>query len=119
MEPASIITVVEDESFKIFILDNPTRFSTPERLLMLAVLERAYRDLSPIVDPNTRRQAIRWFQASLTCLEVKQDCRYTFTQIAEMMEFGIKEINFILEKVAEAEYYENQRVQKIKKENLN
>lgn len=72
----------------------------PERTLMAAVLDRAYRDLYAVVEAEVRRTAITWFLADKS--RFKEDFSFfTFAQVAEALELSSKETAF-LEKAARA-----------------
>lgn len=120
MQTASINRGMGDSKYKLFLENGDAPPTLPERGLMLAVLERACRDLSQRVEPFERRDAIRWFNAYFTGQVIEDsDCRYTFCQVIEVLGFGALELQFLAQKVKDAEDFEKERIKKLKIEALN
>lgn len=81
---------------------------TPERLLLLAIVERAMGDLSTIVSADIRRDAIAWFKG---LRKINDDCAFSFKYIADSLEFTDSEMSYIYQQVSEAIKREELRVQ--------
>lgn len=82
----------------------------PERCLLLAIIDRALKDLRPEMQPHTRHLAIAWFEyvpmqekkKKYKKVEEPPDERFTFLEIAELLEFSAKELRYIERKCAYA-----------------
>lgn len=74
---------------------------TPEKRLILAVLERAIRDLAPEATSFVRRNAISWFRADHTVLEYQE--KFTYEFVKEALELSASQIKKIESKVHEAD----------------
>lgn len=72
------------------------------RCLMLAVLDRALRDLHPKCAHKDRVEALAWF--SYKGEPRPNDLRFTFKQIVDFLEFSAAECAYIATKVEAATY---------------
>lgn len=74
---------------------------TPERALLAAVLERAWRDLDKRQPREQRRHAIAWFLSKE--MDVKRETTgFSFCSIVDLLQLGANELNHLLEGVAKA-----------------
>lgn len=78
----------------------------PERLLMLAIVERATRDLETHVERYYRKTAIKWFRDGFKGKNISREGYISFVQCLEVLEFNQKELDFLKNKVHEAEQFE-------------
>lgn len=92
----------------LYLDEAEPRHNVPERNLLIAVIERACRDLLPCVDKHIRNEAINWFNPTETP-EIKNPLKYTFNELVTELEFGAKELQDIKTKVDEAIKYEELR----------
>lgn len=67
------------------------------RCLMLAVLDRALRDLHPQATHIDRSHAIAWL--TFEGEPPRDDCRFTYNQIAELLDFSAADRAYIQRKV--------------------
>lgn len=88
----------------------PSRY-VPEKGLLAAILERAFRDLEANVDVHHRVDAIRWFQGRRIHSR-RYTTTFTFEQIANVLELSAYQIEYIMCKVSQAD---DKSVQKRKK----
>jgi len=89
--------------------DNPCH-NLPERNFLLAILERACRDLLPCADKHVRNETINWFTVNGNCVK-KDPLKFTFNDIILELGFGIKELEYFESMVQEAIQYEELRYQ--------
>lgn len=75
---------------------------TPEQVLLLAVIERANRDLDVVCDPQNRRDAIRWFLC-------KSKCVYSFKYCGFYVNLTSCQIKELIRRAYEASKYEGER----------
>lgn len=74
----------------------------PERTLLAAVLERAFRDLDwTLVNQENTREALAWFQELSNC----EDQIFTFKFISETLELTSQELLVIRKKVKRTEEF--------------
>lgn len=86
---------------------DPISFHTqPEKLLMLAILERATRDLESHIERYYRKNAITWFRLGLQGDKYTDDVSFSFLQCVEALDLGLKEIQYLEQKVKDAEEFE-------------
>lgn len=83
----------------------------PERTLLLAMLERSFRDLSPSAAHDDRKEAILWFRPLKPPPPIK--VRFTFEKTIEILGLEGKFIAFLMHAVDRAEEYEKQRIREI------
>lgn len=93
----------------------PTR-SYPERVLLLAMLDRAICDLRPMSAPLDRKSALSWFEAGPLR---SPDVRFTFRQVAEYLDLSASQLKYIETKVKAARKEEDLRVSEALEKNLN
>lgn len=97
----------------------------PERGLLAAVLERAFRDLEPIVEEHVRREAVAWF---LTKPPKDLDLSYPskniddpnyvfgFHYIFEYLGLTSTHMKYIMEKVRLSEKHHEERIATLKEQ---
>lgn len=78
----------------------------PERTLLWAVLEMAFRDLSERASQQNRRTAIAWFRSRPINKTKLQDPRYTFSETIEYLDLGERELRPIMARLYRAERYD-------------
>ena len=71
-----------------------------ERVLLAAILEQSFRDLSFHNPIDIKIKAIRWFMSET---DYDGDLRFTFTQIVEELELSASQLKIIWNKVALAQ----------------
>ncbi len=82
------------------------------RGLIVAVLERSFRDLSPDVCAQHRREAIAWFRSKPP--KSNREKQFLFQSdipywyCLEVLELSGPQVTFLNEKIAEAEEYQRQ-----------
>ncbi len=74
----------------------------PERLLLVAALHRACRDLGADASRIARANAIAWFNCPPIPAKEKR-CLFSFVEICDILEFSAKEVAHIQSKVHLAE----------------
>lgn len=87
----------------------------PELALLAGVLERAFRDLNETVAQHERRGAIAWFKG---CDKDTEFPEFTFKEIVSYLGLSVKQINYILSKVDEAEKRDQNEKDKLKEKRL-
>lgn len=97
MTPSSSLARLEDDEVCLPYI--------PERGLLAAVLERAFRDLNPEIDRVYRRTAISWFKASMLPKgrRGRNEGLIPFWYIAQTLGLGEMELRVLLKKVEAAE----------------
>jgi len=89
---------------------------TPEQCLLLAILERAVRDLERNVEPEIRRRTVSWFLLKWkhrpTGYRIKR-LHWTFQDICDILEFSTIQIDHLRQKAYEAsiEIYQKKDIQ--------
>lgn len=104
---AAYATIRIDES----AFDAPT---SPEKLLMLAIIERALRDLQEYVEPCFRRNAITWFEDVSISLH---DYGFTFGYCVQTLELSKSQLDFINKRLCKARQFETVRCEEAKSVN--
>ena len=80
--------------------EEPSYPNIPERHLLAAILERAYRDaLSSTIETHLIREAIAWF---LTPTTYPLELGFTFEQVAEELKLTARRMSFLMDNVKEA-----------------
>lgn len=72
----------------------------PEKFLLAALLERAFRDLYTVVDAKDRRDAINWFRATK---EVSSKSNFTFKDVIESLNLKQQDVAYLEMCVSQAE----------------
>ena len=70
-------------------------FTTPEKCMVAAVLERAVRDLTPIHQSQVRKRACKWILAKRI---LEKTTRFTFLQCADILDLTEYQIRLLQEK---------------------
>lgn len=77
---------------------------TPEQHLLLAILERAVRDLERNVEPEIRRRTVSWFllkwKRRPTGYRIKR-LHWTFQDICDILEFSTIQVDHLRQKAYE------------------
>jgi hypothetical protein len=101
------VTMFYDSNNKSHSVDREYHTDTlppppPERVLVVAILERAVRDLNANADAYERRRAISWFEAKGSCAK-KGTCKgFSFTDVVEYLELGAAELRILEKKLVAA-----------------
>lgn len=97
----------------------------PERGLLAAVLERAFRDLEPIVEEHVRREAVAWFLTKppkdLDLSEPSKNVEdpnyvFGFHYIFEYLGLTSTHMRFIMEKVRLSEKHHEEKIAALKEQ---
>lgn len=86
---------------------------SPERLLLIAVLDRATRDLELHVTRQERKEAIYWFRQGFKGIPAPYPA-IGFFNVIEILELNASQIDFLQEKLYAAERCEIQLQKEIK-----
>ena len=94
---------MKEEKFS-FLIDEEDITSPiiPERALLMAVLDRAYRDLDPLTEQRYHRHAIAWFRNS------SKGSLLSFKYVIQHLELGYNEVKFLMDKVKLVEKIDEQ-----------
>lgn len=76
----------------------------PEANLLVAILERALRDIQAHAEPQIRQKAISWFRS--TRRSKISDNYFGFLDIVEYLGIGAKEIELIYKHIEEGEKHQ-------------
>lgn len=108
-EPPMIIPI-QDRFQSSYHFDELTPRGTPERGLLMAVLEMSVRDLSQRAHHLDRKAAISWFTARPP---KRSPEGFTFEDIADYLDLGFNELKSIHLRVELAKQYEFERVKSV------
>ncbi len=88
-----------DREYATDLLPRPT----PERHLLVAILERALRDVQSHADPIVRARALNWFKSKRRY--VGEDNCFGFLDIIEYLGVGVREVKLIHKHISEGEQF--------------
>jgi hypothetical protein len=92
-------------SFLAAPLDEYVSPARSARCLLLAVLDRALRDLHPSAGHVARANAIAWFIFEGD--PAREDPRFTYKQLADMLDFSAEQRAYIQRKIDAAKFGED------------
>lgn len=94
----------ESEYPTLYLDEEPIVVHSPEKVLLAAILEMAYRDLKPYVSREIKRKAIAWFKSDFA--PENFPIKFTFKQIISELELSAADIKYIDDAVEEALLYD-------------
>lgn len=112
-EPLELETELDMASYTTLSASMTTvdAYTTSEKLLLLAVLERAVRDLNTYVEPHTRRHAIKWFEDPNIDANAQG---FTYPYCVETLELSHAQVIYLHKQVESAKAFDLRREEEAK-----